>query len=167
MHYILPGEHYSGYKLETQSIVYDTLAEDVLNGIIQMIYIDNINRTIYSHAGISNVWFNNKKYKSLEEINHLNSILDLGNFRFTGFDMTGNDPRNGPLWIRPESLLFNMYQDEEGEWKQIVGHTHSLKPIEQDNLIVIDTMPKYYIVQELDEYGKLIHQNIVQNEDYV
>ena len=69
---------------------------------------------------------------------------------------------------------------------QIVGHTHSDGPscynwggykcefenLEQLNrniddirIFVIDTMPKYYIVEELDnETGKLLKREVHQNE---
>lgn len=158
LHYVLPGEKYSGYKLDTQVAVYNTLIDNILNGNITIIYIDNINKILFSHAGVSNVWLQDNNIKNLEDINNISSILDLNSLRFTGCNMYGDDITNGPVWIRPHSLLKAM---PEG-WFQIVGHTQTGKPLEYPNLLVVDTLPNYYIVQELEDNGKLIRTNIVQ-----
>ena len=115
--------------------------------------------TIYSHAGISNTWFKYNDIKSLEDINKINKFSDLYKFKFSGFNFYGDDATQGPLWIRPNSLQKDMFTLNNFTWNQIVGHTHTKKPLVFDNLTVIDTMPNYYIVQELDN-GIIVNQEI-------
>lgn len=55
-------------------------------------------------------------------------ILKCRSFNFCGCNTYGDDPTQGPLWIRPRSLLENMYFE-----KQVVGHTE------------LDTPPTIYI----------------------
>ena len=49
-----------------------------------------------------------------------------------------------------------------GDYKQIVGHTHTYTPLTDLNFIAIDTMPNYYIVQELED-SKVINETIINN----
>lgn len=158
LHYLLPGERYSGYNLDTQFLSYDLLKDAVLNHNIQIVYVDDINKTVYSHAGITKTWYKSNNFCSLEEINNIENLSSLDKFKFRGSNFYGNDPKNGPLWVRPQSLLDDLF---DKEWKQIVGHTHTKKPIEDNNVIFIDTLPNNYIIQELNDNRELISQIIV------
>lgn len=62
----------------------------------------------------------------------------LNTFRFSGNNCYGDDVTQGPLWIRPASLLSDMFFD-----KQCVGHTEVYDCPEsyydyQSNLLVVD-----------------------------
>ena len=157
LHYILPGERYSGFKYETQYLIYDLLKKAIMDHDIQIIFVDDINKTVYSHAGITKQWYDKYKFSSLENINNINNISDLDKFKFTGWNRYGNDPNNGPLWVRPSSLIDNLFDEN---WKQIIGHTHTKEPLVYDKVLVIDTMPNNYIIQELNNNREVISQII-------
>lgn len=156
---------------------------------LQFVYVDEVNNTIYSHAGVTNTWlkenlgdkYDKDSYLFINEMNHQA-------FKFTykgGGDMYGNTIYASPIWCRPRSLNEDSLINKDGEkMVQIVGHTHSQTPIcynfngcemptqDEDGIklvnehfkdvkiYVIDTMPNYYIVEELDERRKLIKREI-------
>ena len=188
-HYNHYYEKCSGYR--KSMAVTNALALNDNADKLQFVYIDEVNNTIYSHAGVTNTWlrenmgdkFAKDSYKFINEMNHRA-------FMFTykgGSDYYGNSIYQSPIWVRPESLNMDALRNEDFKsMTQIVGHTHSDGPIcynwggykcEFENLeqlnrniddiriLVIDTMPKYYVVEELDdETGKLIKREVRQNE---
>ena len=182
-HYIMPGEIYSGYNYRYAYFAKTEIQKCIDNKIIKVVHIDNINKTIYSHAGITNLWMRNSNLNDIEDLNIINQI----NFKHLchhGHDGYGNTPDNGPLWVRPSSLCSDIYKDKEGFiWTQIVGHTNTREPIlikkyentistvrysEDDNNetigYVIDCMPNYYIIEDIDENTKKINKReIVKN----
>ena len=154
-------------------------------------YLDEKNNTIYSHAGVTNAWlkenfgknYDKDSYKFINDINH-------EAFKFTykgGGDAYGNTIYASPLWCRPESLNLDSVVDEFGRTMvQIVGHTNSEFPICYDfkgkgvpfysintinkdakniKIYVMDTMPKYYIVEMLDDDLNLVSREIKQNNN--
>ena len=161
----------------------------ILNGVesshLQFVYIDNVNHTIYSHAGVTNTWlresfgqrYDKESYKFINEINH-------HAFKFTykgGSDYYGNSIYQSPIWVRPESLNQDSLVDENGKaFTQIVGHTSCKFPIcynwggyemhgdldtinrnwDDIKICVLDTMPCYYLVEELDDNGQIIKREI-------
>lgn len=160
-HYLIDSmEMYSGYNDETAGYV-SRLIEDLLyNSIIQISYIDKVNRIIFSHAGVTNSWFN-QYCKTLEDINKVN----ISSLRFTNKDgdyFYGSSVWNSPIWVRPEGLMKDYYKDNNDIiWNQIFGHTHNEKiqrtyiedeyDIEKDAYFFnLDCFPNEYLVQELD-----------------
>ena len=134
--------------------------------------------------------------KWLEEnrlfINDLNGLdnIDESKFKFTfrgGDSGFGDGPYASPIWVRPSTLIQDMYKDNDGYvWVQIVGHTNRKKPLlldEKSNnmfnddfdispdttkLYVIDTMPYYYIVEHIEkDSGKLVNREIVASKTEV
>lgn len=87
---------------------------------------------VFSHAGFTDTWFKTKKLY-LPELTKSNLILECNrsllnevengnqselNFHHCSMSGSGNDPSEGPLWVRPDPLfLFPLYK------KQVVGHT--------------------------------------------
>lgn len=147
------------------------LCRDWNNEILKIIFVDKVNKTIYSHAGVSMNWFDTWiKSQNLEDINAIQVIA----FNFTykdGGDWYGSSKWNSPLWIRPEGLKKCPYHDKEGiMWNQIFGHTEPDTPIYwKDNdaeFYGIDCINKAYIVEELDDIGKLISRKVIYNEEY-
>lgn len=69
-------------------------------------------------------------------------------FEFNGVDCYGDDTWQTPIWIRPNSLLSNMYFD-----KQVVGHTEYEKVVditENGNRLVVVDSPNHDFYVELD-----------------
>lgn len=186
-HYINPNERYSGYSRETWVMMHNLLEDAWKNHELHIAYIDNINRTVYSHAGITNTWINDWGNPPIDELDRINEDA-LGFSHAKMYDIYGDSVWQGPLWVRPTSLIEDMYNDDifnEGyHWTQIVGHTRTKngKPIlvdsnhnilqeslqesnDSDNIIlwVIDTIPKYYIRETLNDGDVLVKRELVKN----
>lgn len=178
-HYIHSLEKYSGYSQSTWNAMHTKLTDAWTNKDIHIAYIDSINKTIYSHAGITNTWlsdWNNPPLDMLDDVN----VQGLCFSRHDIFDVHGDSIHQGPLWVRPTALLEDMYNDGKEIWKQIVGHTRVrdrypllINPDKQlcrENpedaiLFVIDTMPCYYIRETLSDDGVLVKRKIVKGEE--
>jgi hypothetical protein len=73
---------------------------------------------IFSHAGISAKWMSCAGIKTPEEINAL--FKERPNFfKWVGPNSYGDNPNEGPLWIRPQSLMNNAVKN----YNQAVGHS--------------------------------------------
>jgi len=178
-HYLRTMERYSGFSTETNTMLNPLLTKDRADGLLPVVYIDNINKTIYSHAGLTKTWMKEWTIPSPEFVNECNENgLD---FQMVSFDPYGNNRYHGPLWVRPEALINDFYGD--GEWKQIVGHTRTYgKPLlltkttdgvslcnnnPDDALLwVIDTLPFVYLRETLDDDGKLVNREMIQHLEY-
>jgi len=160
----------SGWNPLSASVAGYPLCRDWDNEILKIVFVDEINKTLYSHAGVSMNWFNSWiKSKSLGDINSIETKAFCFTYR-NGGDEYGSSPHNGPLWIRPEGLKESMYVDNEGDvWSQIFGHTHCDYPISwkyNDAVFYcIDCISKYYLVEELDDNGKLISRTLQNNKE--
>ena len=155
----------SGWNTSTCSLAMFRLLRDYDAGILKFIYIDEVNKTIYSHAGVSMNWFNTWiKSKNLADIN----TIDTKAFYFTyreGGDYYGSSSYNGPLWIRPEGLKKSMYVDNNGiVWSQVFGHTEPDTPIHWESngadFYGIDCIYKHYLIENIDDNGKLISRKL-------
>lgn len=87
--------------------------------LTQWIYIDNEIKTIFSHAGVSQVWMDANNIKSIEDINKLEPSEIFGFTPDSMFDCYGNSVTQPPTWIRPTSL----YRCNVKGYTQVVGHT--------------------------------------------
>ena len=161
----------SGWNPLTCSQAGYPLCRDWDNEILKIIFVDEVNKTIYSHAGVSMNWFDTWiKSQNLGDIN----TIETRAFGFTykdGGDCYGSSSWNSPLWIRPEGLKKCPYKDKDGIiWSQIFGHTEPDTPIYwKDNDVEfygIDCIYKAYIIEELDDIGKLISRKVIYNEEY-
>ncbi len=155
----------SGWNALSASVASYPLCRDWDKEILKMCYIDEINKTIYSHAGVSMNWFNSWiKSKSLGDIN----TIETKAFCFTykdGGDYFGSSSYNSPLWIRPEGLKKSMYVDNNGiVWSQVFGHTEPDTPIHWESngadFYGIDCIYKHYLIENLDDNRKLISREL-------
>lgn len=85
----------------------------------QWIYIDEDLKTIFSHAGVSQIWMDDSRIKSVYEINNLEPSELFGFIPDSPFDYYGNSVTQPPTWIRPQSLC----RCNISGWNQVVGHT--------------------------------------------
>jgi hypothetical protein len=176
-HYVMFGERYSGYSTATWNAMHDVLDKDIDDGLLPIVYVDDLNKTIYSHAGLTKTWMRDWDVPEPKFVNECNDMAL--NFSRISFDMYGNSKFQGPLWVRPQALLKDFYGD--GEWTQVVGHTRTIngKPILADIignnayeypdkacLFVIDTLPFVYIRETLDDNWKLVKRELVENVPY-
>ena len=125
----------------------------------------------FSHAGVSSIWMENNKIKSLEDINTLEPSEV---FAFTGkmSDFTGVSSTQPPTWIRPHTLVDCGYKGVI----HVVGHTNVgplgnykdayvksgiYSQVELDRLVDVwccDTLPREYLIIDnnkfiVKEYG--------------
>jgi len=161
-HHYLAGEIYSGYQPHLRWDIENILRENLTS--LQVVY--KFSDILCSHAGISPVWLDNhlpgwKRINMVEDINDLyryrNKEFD---FSHTGYDPYGDHPTQGPLWIRPDSLMSSNKGDNglKKHYIQIVGHT------QQENIFnsFRDTQKKrggrYYLIDTLETKGYLIYE---------
>jgi hypothetical protein len=115
-HYLLddPLETYSGFQEKYAGKIHNVLIQNQESlGIVYQ-----CGSLLISHAGIS---------KTFLRLHGITDPMDInGRFRedprllvFCGFDESGNDITQGPLWIRPGALI----SDALPGYSQIVGHT--------------------------------------------
>ena len=162
----------SGWNPLTCSIASYPLCRDFEAGILKFVYIDYKNFTIYSHAGVSQDWFD-YWCKDLEDINKLGPKA----FAFTyknGGDSYGSSTFSSPLWIRPEGLKKCPYGSNTNDtWNQIFGHTEPNTPIFwsivyddfRTDFFGIDCIYKHYIIEELNDKGKIIKRYLGNTND--
>lgn len=152
----------SGWNPLTCSQASYPLCRDWDAEILNIAFIDEQNKTIYSHAGVSNNWFCSH-CKSLGDINTVETKAFCFTYR-EGGDYYGSSVWNSPLWIRPEGLSKNPFSKNGEIWNQIFGHTEPGTPIyfkiENAEFYGIDKIYKLYLVENLDETGKLIERKI-------
>ena len=142
-------------------------SKDVANRFLkctQAIYIqDNL---LFSHAGVSKVWWNAQFMgePTAENLLKLNEIEPCEIYAFTPerySDWSGESTTQPPVWIRPTSLLKSHIEG----WDQVVGHTRLNRPgnvlegnrfdayrenwgITMNECWIIDCMPHQYMVIE-------------------
>ena len=192
-HYLQYGlERYSGYNTGYDLWAHQQLQELWNTHQLKLVEYDYTSKTLYSHAGVTNTWLKENRMDGVE-LEYLNAI-NLFRLRFTyagGGDYYGDSVYSSPIWVRPNSLLNDMYKDEEGVvWTQIVGHTNESTPVcyypknnrsgfpskrdwniinsneEKPILWVMDCMPKYYIREMITIDGEVKSREIVKNDKY-
>jgi calcineurin-like phosphoesterase family protein len=116
-HYIAndPYERYSGFQKFGRFDIEESIR---LNLDLLHICFVTEDKWVLSHAGLTKQFMKlatANDPKELDKIFKENMML----FRHAGTDPYGDDPQNGPLWVRPRSLAKNAIEG----YSQIVGHT--------------------------------------------
>ena len=112
---------------------------------------------LFSHGGISEQWMRCCGIKSVHEINQMFRERPAF-FRWVGPDGFGNNPNEGPLWIRPSALIRN----KAPGYHQVAGHTENEQPqiVKKFNLIFVfcDTHAHNYltVVDTQDNFVEFI-----------
>lgn len=156
-------EQYSGFAWFMERCITPLVDAEFKQGKLPVIYIDDINKIIFSHAGVTKTWMKENNINSIYDINK--SVLQNPSIlRFTylyGGNEYGDSIASSPIWVRPNSLL----EDKISKYIQIVGHTQSITQndngyYEKNNCYFIDNAQHTYMIQELNEFGKIINQEI-------
>jgi hypothetical protein len=116
-HYFLndPAEKYSGFQSTYAKEIHNALVQNI--DVLKIVYMTDKNILI-SHAGVSNTFMKHNGFADIDAVNAaLVSQPEL--FSFNGWEPYGDEVQQGPLWIRPRSLLKDAYKGHS----QIVGHT--------------------------------------------
>lgn len=162
-HYLNVGETYSGYQPILQHDIYSVLKENMKH--LQVVYsFDDI---LCSHAGISPVWLDKtfglwNKTTMVDDINELYQYQPKKfNFTHTTFDFYGDSVEQGPLWIRPRSLMKSNKGDDglKKHFIQVFGHTQ-LNDIFESFVSSEKSMgSRYYNIDTLEGNGYVIYEN--------
>ena len=136
-------DSYSGYKAATDANVGRDVLEAIKDGSIEACY--SYDKFLFSHAGISKEWLENNNCENFDNPEKIaifvNNLLRYTPrvFNFTpgpNNSVYGDDTCQGPIWIRPDSLLKSSLEGIT----QVVGHTQDEKIIIHNNLILTDTL---------------------------
>ena len=140
------GGRYGGYNYMFAPEIGELLKENKHH--LQVAYSSG--RYLFSHAGISKEWYesvfpdNSRLGDIADQVNELWSY-DKRPFNHGGKNIYGDDPGEGPMWIRPRALKSSPLHES---WIQIVGHTHMHLIDYDDNHYFIDTLPYEYLTIE-------------------
>jgi len=133
-------ERCSGYQREHAADIKEFYNEN--KDYYNPVYI--YNNWIFSHAGVSAKWMKSSGIKELGDINQAfrdNPLL----FKWVGPNGYGNNPNEGPFWIRPEALLINGVYG----YNQVAGHTENIQPKivkkHRKNFVFCDTPDHNYL----------------------
>jgi hypothetical protein len=115
---IPPNERYSRYESDHHIAIREVL-EDSMDSL-SVVYTTP-DHYLLSHAGVSCTYMHRAKDKGFATPESLNEAFkqDIRLFAFYGYNIYGDDPGQGPFWIRPNSLA----QDALPGYTHIVGHT--------------------------------------------
>ena len=125
-------ERYSGFQHHGYIDISEAI-ESAMD-IIQIVYVTEDNY-ILSHAGVTKTFLERFEMQHPLDINE-RFKEDRKILKHTGYNVYGDDPANGPLWVRP----FSLANDAVDGYKQIVGHTQ----VDQfqtlnDTIFLVDT----------------------------
>lgn len=137
---------------------------------LQMAY--QFDDVLVTHAGVSSIWADDilGEWKIETIANQINELfkfqphgVDFRQYKVVGDQIYGaggygDETFQGPLWIRPRSLMAANQDTLRTQIRQVVGHTH-MRQIDIEGKATggryyfIDTMPKQYlIVKDGDVY---------------
>lgn len=145
-HYMVDDEMYSGFNVVTKLGIEYILKDCIKND--ELVLCCSFDKYLFSHAGVSKVWVENKNIDTDNLVQSVNDILKFTPRRLCfsenlptkmseRIDYTGDNRTQSPIWIRPHSLLGSMLEG----YYQVVGHTaHTFVKFLTD-LTIVDALP--------------------------
>jgi len=145
LHYIT-DQRYSGYQ-PTHDIEIMHLLKANMQYLKAVAEIDGV---LFSHAGVTKTWCKDAEIDTDNLVDAINELFHNNPGRF-GFVMAkggrftnpyGDDPEQGPMWVRPYSLSLDKI-----DITQVVGHT-SVDQVSYDpkvDIHMIDALPNEYL----------------------
>ena len=164
-HYLDVGETYSGYKAAHKWDFQDALKKNMHH--LQIAY--KLDDVLFTHAGVSPIWMDDafgwdgwSKSTIVELLNelYLNKPTAF-NFSHLGWDPSGDSVEQGPMWIRPRSLMKSNTGDNglKKHFRQVVGHTQ-VKNIFDSFVASEKAMgSRYYLVDAMESDGYVIYED--------
>jgi len=139
---------YSGYQAKAAPAISHLLALNREH--LQMCHIQD--SIIFTHAGIGETFLESRDWKGEDIEVFLNDLWKFKptNFFFNGFDSTGDDIGQSPIWIRPRSLMRDS-KTLKNTFIQVAGHT-TMKRIESH----LHTDCRYYFIDVLGTSGEYL-----------
>jgi hypothetical protein len=153
-HYLpAAGERYSGHQYFFAADIYEALKpaldEKLLNICVQK------GKYLVSHAGLTQTWCSQNNIPLNNPVEAVNQLFyhNPKAFRFSSGELdepTGDEPEQGPLWVRPDSLS----KDYLRGFVHVVGHTQGPDITILPHAIFTDVLaftPKYLEISEKGE----------------
>lgn len=109
----------SGWDGQVWGVMFQSEFKERFLKLTQWVYIDEELKTIFSHAGVSDVWMKNSEIDSVHDINSLEPSELFGFTPNYYGDCYGDSETQPPVWIRPQALC----KCNVKGWGQVVGHT--------------------------------------------
>jgi len=128
---------------------------------LQMAY--GFGEYLFTHAGVSPVFMD--QVFGEDDWSIENIVVDLNEmfkykpkaFDFNGFEYTGNNTTQTPIWIRPSALMSANKKHPKGlkkDYIQVVGHTQMHKLDLKDSNKFTDG--RYYFIDTMDTTGQYL-----------
>lgn len=155
------GETYSGYQANYAHDFGEAIHDALKDDSVQMCWIhDNF---VFTHAGLTKTWcqrvLGTEEARGQELEIAINDMfkfkpLNFGFMMGDNYSQTGDDVCQGPIWVRPRSLMSDMLNDITC----VVGHTTVTR------LGLDDNLPKIILIDCLGTSGEylIIDNNIPQ-----
>lgn len=138
---------FSGYQYLNKFDIQEKVHYALDKNLFQICYL--YNDFLFSHAGFTRTWCKGLDTTDVSFVQKVNDWLYYkpNLFDFTigrNFSRYGDDVTQGPLWVRPNSLL----RDKIDGYTQVVGHTVKRNIEINNKLVFIDTLQtsKEYLV---------------------
>lgn len=161
-HHYFPEVGYtgtSGYQSRIAPSITQVIDEN--RNHLQMAY--QMDEFLFTHAGVSPVFMDEafgsngwQTYNVEEDLNELFRYKPMA-FEFNGFEATGDNTTQTPIWIRPKSLMAANKKHPKGlkkDYIQIVGHTQMKRlNLEESNKF---TGGRYYFIDTMDTSGQYL-----------
>jgi hypothetical protein len=147
-HYVMTGEYYSGFQQKAA----DQIGQAIMAVREKLQVCVEDQGWLMSHAGVSMSWCRRQGIVADDTlVGQINAAWRNrpDAFRFYNGDLEGygDHPMQGPLWVRPDSLM-----SHPAHPKQIVGHTWQDKKGVRiakdagDQLVLADAMPHQFVI---------------------
>lgn len=164
LHYIRGvGETYGGFQPLYSRLIGEEVEKAINKGLLQVCYYDG--QYFYSHAGLTKTWLkrtivpnNINPLVNDELVTLINDYLVyrpsiFGFMMGENYSKTGNDITQGPLWVRPNSLINDMVE----EIICVVGHTKMDNIIinHENRIILIDCLEEFQFLSIQDGIPKM------------
>lgn len=155
----------SGYQTRIAPSITQVIDENRHH--LQMAY--SFENFLFTHAGVSPVFMDQvfgidgwSKETLVKDLNELFKHKPKA-FEFNGFESTGDNSTQTPIWIRPRSLMSANKRHPKGlrkDYIQIVGHTQMNKLDLEGSMK--NTGGRYYFIDTMDTSGEYL---IIENNN--
>lgn len=154
LHYLDMNERYSGYQKGYQYMIRSEVEANLHH--LQMCYAHQ--EFLFTHAGVTRTW---ARMCDIDLDNIEQSINDRWKYKPTSFiflpgpkgDGFGDEICQGPLWVRPKSLM----QDAVPGWCHVVGHTAHRTILMKDTCIFVDVLDYSQEILVIEDGEAKIH----------
>ena len=164
-HYLDVGETYSGYKAAHKWDFNDALKKNMHH--LQIAYL--LDDVLFTHAGVSPIWMDDTfgytgwtRETLVADLNELYKAKPtLFNFSHLGWDPSGDSVEQGPMWIRPRSLMKSNTGDNglKKHFRQVVGHTQVNNIFDSFTASEKAMGGRYYLVDAMEEGGYVVYED--------